>query len=147
MLPTLIKAKITAWCIMSNLISHLNPIILSMWFHSTCNVDSTSPDVKLWFSSSNYTCYNRSWFQNQNYFYTSVSILYLNQIFYFILSSSLRDRDRADTIITFHHPPTYPPTHHKLFKDLRVDLYSSVIHHWNRQLKTYWFPIRKNRVN
>ena len=45
-------------------------------------------------------------FKNQNYFYSSVSILYLNQIFYFILSSSLRDRDRADTKITFHHPPT-----------------------------------------
>ena len=27
------------------------------------------------------------------------------------------------------------------------DLYSSVIHHWNRQLKPYSFPLRKNRVN
>ena len=47
------------------------------------------------------------------------------------LTLSLRDRDRADTIITFH---TTPP---KTFKDLRVDLYSSVIHHWNCQLKPY----------
>ena len=61
--------------------------------------------------------------------FLSLSIsLYLN------LTLSLRDRDRADTIITL------PPHHHhhrKLFKDLRVDLYSSVIHHWNRQLKPY----------
>ena len=27
------------------------------------------------------------------------------------------------------------------------DLYSGVIHHWNRKLKPYWFPLRKNRVN
>ena len=27
------------------------------------------------------------------------------------------------------------------------DLYSSVIHHWNRQLKPYSYPLRKNRVN
>ena len=46
-----------------------------------------------------------------------------------------------------HSVPHHPPTHSKLFKDLRVDLYSSVIHHWNRQLKPYWFPLRKNRVN
>ena len=59
------------------------------------------------------------------------------------LNLSLSLRDRADTIITFHPPPH----HHKLFKDLRVDLYSSVIHHWNRQLKPYSFPLRKNRVN
>ena len=45
----------------------------------------------------------------------------------------------ADTIITLYH--------WKLFKDLRVDLYSSVIHHWNRQLNPYSFPLRKNRVN
>ena len=31
------------------------------------------------------------------------------------LSLSLRDRDRADTIITFH-----PPTHQKLFKHLEM---------------------------
>ena len=34
-----------------------------------------------------------------------------------------------------------------IFKSLRGDLYSSMIHHWNRQLKPYWFPVRKNRVN
>ena len=61
------------------------------------------------------------------------------------LSLSLRDRDRADTIITLYH--TTPHHHSKLFKYLRVDLYSSVIHHWNRQLKPYSFPLRKNRVN
>ena len=27
------------------------------------------------------------------------------------------------------------------------ELYSSVIHHWNRQLKPYLFPLRKCRVN
>merc|ERR1712175_45902 len=64
------------------------------------------------------------------------------------LSLSLRDRDRADTIITLYHTTPPPPHHHqKLFKYLRVDLYSSVIHHWNRQLKPYSFPLRKNRVN
>ena len=52
------------------------------------------------------------------------------------LSLSLRDRDRADTIITL------PP----LFKDLRVDLYSSVIHHCNL-LKPILFLHRKHRVN
>ena len=46
------------------------------------------------------------------------------------LSLSLRDRDRADTIITLYH--TTPP---KTFQALKGDLYSSVIHHWNRQLK------------
>ena len=61
------------------------------------------------------------------------------------LTLSLRDRDRADTIITLYHTTT--PHHQKLFKYLRVDLYSSVIHHWNRQLKPYSFPLRKNRVN
>ena len=40
-----------------------------------------------------------------------------------------------------------PPTHQKLFKCLRGDLYSSVIHHWNCQLKSNSFPLRKNRVN
>ena len=34
-----------------------------------------------------------------------------------------------------------------IFKCLRGDLYSSKIHHWNRQLKPYWYPLRKNRVN
>ena len=32
-------------------------------------------------------------------------------------------------------------------KCLRDDLYLSIIHHWNRQLKLYWFPLRKYRVN
>ena len=27
------------------------------------------------------------------------------------------------------------------------DLYSSMIHHWNHQLKPYLFPLQKNRVN
>ena len=58
---------------------------------------------------------------------------------------SLRDRDRADTITTLYHHTT--PHHHKLLKCLLGDLYSSVIHHWNRQLKPYSFPLRKNRVN
>ena len=58
------------------------------------------------------------------------------------LSLSLRDRDRADTIITLYH--TTPHHHQHLFIG---DLYSSVIHHWNRQLKPYSFPLRKNRVN
>ena len=56
------------------------------------------------------------------------------------LSLSMRDRDRADIIITFHH-------HHKLFKDLIVDLYSSVIHHWNCLLKPILFLHWKNKVN
>ena len=60
------------------------------------------------------------------------------------LPLSLRDRDRADTIITFHPPP---PHHHKLFKCLIDDCYSSVIHHWNCQLKPYSFPLRKDGVN
>ena len=34
-----------------------------------------------------------------------------------------------------------------LFKCLIGDLYSSLINHWNRQLKPYLFPLRKNRVN
>ena len=54
------------------------------------------------------------------------------------LSLSLRDRDRADTIITFHHHHQHP---------FIGDLYSSVIYHWNCQLKFYSFPLRKNRVN
>ena len=58
------------------------------------------------------------------------------------LSLSLRDRDRADTIITLYHT-TPPILHHKLFKCLLGDLYSSVIHHWNHQLKPYSFPLRK----
>ena len=33
------------------------------------------------------------------------------------------------------------------FKCLRGYLYSSVIHHWNCQLKPYLFPLRKCRVN
>ena len=31
--------------------------------------------------------------------------------------------------------------------NILCDLYSSVICHWNRQLKPYLFPLRKNRVN
>ena len=54
-----------------------------------------------------------------------------------ILSSSVYlsfiDRDIADTMITFHHTTI----HHKVFQYLRDDLYSSVIHHWNYQLKAY----------
>ena len=68
----------------------------------------------------------------------SISI-YLN------LSLSLRDTNRADTKITLPHHTTL--LHQKLFKCLIGDLYSSVIHHWNRQLKPYSFPLRKNRVN
>ena len=34
-----------------------------------------------------------------------------------------------------------------IFKCLRGDLYSSMIHYWNCQLKPYWFPVRKNRLN
>ena len=64
-------------------------------------------------------------------------------LFSLSLSRSLRERERADTIITLY----YHTIHRKLFKDLRVDLYSSVIHHWNCQLKPYSFPLRKNRVN
>ena len=60
------------------------------------------------------------------------------------LNLSLSLRDRADTIITFHPPTTTP---RKLFKCLIGDLYSSAIHHWNRQLKPYSFSLRKNRVN
>ena len=58
-------------------------------------------------------------------------------------SLSLRDRDRADILITLYHHTT----HQKLFKCLIGDLYTSVIHHWNHQLKPYWFPLRKNKVN
>ena len=61
------------------------------------------------------------------------------------LNLSLSLRDRADTIITLYHT-TPPILHHKLFKCLLGDLYSSVIHHWNHQLKPYSFPPRKNRV-
>ena len=64
--------------------------------------------------------------------------LYLSLLSFFI---SKRERERADTIITLYQHTT--PHHRKLFKDLRVDLYSSVIHHWNRQLKPYWFPLKK----
>ena len=46
------------------------------------------------------------------------------------LSLSLSLRDRADTIITLPHCHH----HRKLFKDLRVDLNSSVVDHWNLQL-------------
>ena len=61
--------------------------------------------------------------------------------FYFIVK--LLAKAKAYPIITetTHHPP--PLT----FKCLRGDLYSSVIHHWNRQLKPYLFALRKNRVN
>ena len=59
-----------------------------------------------------------------------------------------RDRDRADTIVTLTlHPPIHSSKHKKLFKCLIGDLYSSVIHHWNRQLNLYSFPLSKNRVN
>ena len=58
------------------------------------------------------------------------------------LNLSLSLRDRADTIITLYH--TTPHHHQHLFIG---DLYSSVIHHWNRQLKPYSFPLRKNRLN
>ena len=51
------------------------------------------------------------------------------------LSLSLRNRDRADTIITCH-PTT---SHSKLFRDLIVDLYSNVRHHWNHLLKPNLF--------
>ena len=68
--------------------------------------------------------------------------LSLSLSFYLYLYLYLLEREKADTIITLYHH------HHcKLFKDLRGDLYSSVIHHWNRQLKPYSFPLRKNRVN
>ena len=59
------------------------------------------------------------------------------------LSVSLRDRDWADTIITFH----YHPHHSKLFKNLRVDLYSSVKHYWNCLLKPILFLHWKHSVN
>ena len=42
------------------------------------------------------------------------------------LSLSLRDRDRADTIITLPH---HPPSTENFLSTLEV------IHHWNRQLK------------
>ena len=57
----------------------------------------------------------------------------------FSLSLSLRERERADTLITFH---TTTPTENFL-----SDLYSSVIHHWNCQLKPYLFQLRKYMVN
>ena len=69
--------------------------------------------------------------------------LSLSISFYLNLSLSLRDRKRVETIITFDHHPH----HSKLFKDLRVDLYSSVIHHWNHLLKPILFLPCKHRVN
>ena len=56
------------------------------------------------------------------------------------LSLSLRDRDKVDTIITL------APLQ-QTFEGLRGNLDSSVIYHWNHQLKPYLFPLRKNRVN
>ena len=66
----------------------------------------------------------------------SISLSYLSISIYLKLSYSLRDRIRADTIITFHHHHT---SHHQLFKDLRVDLFSSMIHHWNHLLTPSYF--------
>ena len=43
-----------------------------------------------------------------------------------------------------HNHTAHPPI---TFKCLRGSWYSSVIHHWNRQLKHYLFPLRKYRVN
>ena len=57
------------------------------------------------------------------------------------LSLSMRARDRADTIITLYHTIHPPPQ-----KTLRGDLYSSVIHHWNCQLKPNSFPLRNSWV-
>ena len=42
---------------------------------------------------------------------------------------------------------TYDPPVSIWVNNYYSDLYSSVIHHWNLQLKPYWFPLRKNRVN
>ena len=53
---------------------------------------------------------------------TYCQALSISQSLYLYLS--LRDRDRADTIIT-------------LLINIQIDLYSSVIHHLNRQLKPY----------
>ena len=96
---------------------------------------------------------NINWCRLSSSLYLSSSLFISFSLYFFSLpislfislnlSLSLRDRDRADTIITFHHHHH----HRKLFKCLLGDLYSSVIHHWNRQLKPYSFPLRKNRVN
>ena len=79
-------------------------------------------------------------FQNcRNEFLQTVKLsLYLNLYLSLNLNLSLRDRDRADTIITFHQ---------QLFKDLRLDLYSSVIHHWNCLLKPILFLHGKHWVD
>ena len=70
----------------------------------------------------------------------SVVKLYLS---FFSLSLSLSLKERESWQYN-HFPP--PPHHHsKLFKCLVGD--SSVIHHWNHQLNTYLFPLRKYRIN
>ena len=56
--------------------------------------------------------------------------------FFVKLSLSLYSLSLRESLHYNHSVP--PTTHSKLFKNLRVDLYSSVIHHWNRQLKPYW---------
>ena len=86
-------------------------------------------------------------------FYTYFLKKYSSTSFSFELSSSLSLstltlRERADTIITFHHhTTTTPPPHHHHQLLFIGDLYSSVMHHWNRQFKPYFFPLRKYRVN
>ena len=42
---------------------------------------------------------------------------------------------------------TNEQTNERTLPIINTDLYSNVIHHWNRQLKPYSFPLRKNRVN
>ena len=53
------------------------------------------------------------------------------------LSFSPSLREKAYTIIIFH---TKPHQHRKPFKDLRLDLYSNKIHHWNHLLNPISFP-------
>ena len=63
--------------------------------------------------------------------------VYVNLLFHSSLFMSLT------VDIDWHYNQFVPP---QTFKCLRGDLYLSVIHHWNRQLKPNSFPLRKNRV-
>ena len=59
------------------------------------------------------------------------------------LSLSLRDIDRADTIITFHPPTTTTENFLSTYRWLIVKCYTSL----KSSAQALLFPLRKNRVN
>ena len=93
--------------------------------------------VKLWNTYSGEIAWTFCPFQG-SYLYNKITWIVKLHL---SLSLSLRERE------SWHWSLCTTPHHRKLFKDLRVDLNSSVIHHWNHQLKPHSFQLRKNSVN